>query len=210
MTTTMISSIKLWPSPMVLKWTKNSLLKTVSIKCLVSYLLLYHLCLGVQANFAPPPAPGPSLEFPQPPAPAQETHNAPPPLPSTSPQASASAQPPALDDIKVEYHRASKRPPVIYSFADFTRDEPIAQPAVPDDRSEPWKPFRSRLDFDFAELTHETRMNKGQIQRLLNIIHGVALNKDKFTFNNVDDVDLAWSKAQLLYPSVRHYVASAH
>lgn len=170
-----------------------------------AYIVLFS---GAQEN--PSPAPSPVLETPQPPLPAPGASNTPPPLPSATQQTSPPAPPPALDDIKVEYHKASKRPTMIYSFADFTRDEPIKQTAVPDVSSEPWKPFRSRLDFDFAELTHETHMNKGQIQRLLDIIHGVASKKDEFTFVKVDDVDLAWSKAQLLYPSVRHGIVPVH
>ncbi|KAI0086723.1 hypothetical protein BDY19DRAFT_959866, partial [Irpex rosettiformis] len=72
---------------------------------------------------------------------------------------------------------------------------------IPAGDSEPWRPFNSRLDFDFAELTHETHMNEGQIERLLDIVHRAVSNKDRFTFDNAADVDLAWAKARLLFPS---------
>lgn len=126
------------------------------------------------------------------------------PAAPASPPAHDDHRPPALDDIKVEYHKASGRSPEIYAFEDFTRDEPEADPQLLGLSEEPWKPFSSRLDFEFAELTHEAHMNKGQVSKLLEIIRSITGDKDKFTFKTVDDVDVAWSKAQSLYPSVRH------
>lgn len=128
------------------------------------------------------------------PAPAQAGV---PPIPS------APSRPP-VDSIKVEYHPKSGKEPVnvTYAFEDFTRDQHNVDTGPAD--TEPWRPaFNSRLDFDFAELTHETHMNKGQIKKLLKIVQEIVSNKEAFTFTSVDDVDHAWAKAQVLYPSVR-------
>ena len=116
--------------------------------------------------------------------------------------------PPALDDIKVEYHQASGRRSKIYSFAEFTRDEPIATELPPED-SNPWKPFQTRSDFELAELMHEAHMNKDQSQRLLDIFKDTSPKGDKITFDKVSDVDFVWKKAQLFYPSVRLDIASS-
>lgn len=125
---------------------------------------------------------------------------------STTPSNPPRQPPPAVDSIKVQYHKATGRSPEIYAFEDFTRDQHHIN-SVPVNQ-EPWKPaFNSRLDFELAELAHEVHMNKGQVQRLLNIIHDVAAGKDRFTFVRVDDVDHAWSK---LYPSVRFQPLPCH
>jgi hypothetical protein len=109
---------------------------------------------------------------------------------------------PIRDDIKVEFHRSANLPTAVYAFEEFKRDRGAVNPDLLKDR--PWHPFNSRLEFEFAELTHDAHMNKGQIARLLDIVHRARSRQDTFEFQHYDDVDLAWEKAKLFHPSVSH------
>jgi hypothetical protein len=54
-----------------------------------------------------------------------------------------------LDDIKVEYHPKSRKPLMTYHIHEYTGwyTSPLISPPP-----EPWKPFRSHLDFELEEL----------------------------------------------------------
>ena len=129
--------------------------------------------------------PGPSStstipnRTPSPPTPASPTYN--------------------VDDIKVEHHEASGLGVHVYPFEEFN---PRASDINPDPSDKPWVPFTSRADFEFAELAHEAHLNKGQVTRLLTLIKKISSRQDTFTFHTTDDVDTAWEKAKLQYPSV--------
>ncbi|KAI0091116.1 hypothetical protein BDY19DRAFT_991694 [Irpex rosettiformis] len=117
------------------------------------------------------------------------------------PDASRPTQPPPeVDSIKVEYHRSAGIKPTISSFEAFKRD-PNMPKANLDLLSEPWIPFESRTEFEFAELAHEARLNRSQVTRLLELIKEIAAQKDQFRFKNSDDVDRAWKKAKLRHPT---------
>lgn len=106
---------------------------------------------------------------------------------------------PQMDDIKVEYHYSAASPGVIYPFDSFVRDmaEDEAEPV-----GQPWAPFDSRADFEFAELAHEAHLNKRQVKRLLKLINKLVSKRDRLTFKSPKDVDRAWEKAKLRYPTV--------
>ena len=73
-----------------------------------------------------------------------------------------------LDDIKIEYHPKSGEQEKVFRFHEYTDSCPA--PSVPPNK-EPWKPFRTRLDFEVAELLLDARMNKKHTSRLLALIH---------------------------------------
>ena len=104
-----------------------------------------------------------------------------------------------IDDIKVEFHPAVGIADCVYAFEDFNSRAPDVDPNPSD---KPWVPFASRADFEFAELAHEAHLNKGQVSRLLSLIKKISSRQDTFTFHTSDDVDHAWEKAKLRYPSV--------
>ncbi|KAI0092164.1 hypothetical protein BDY19DRAFT_928654 [Irpex rosettiformis] len=101
------------------------------------------------------------------------------------------------DDIKLEYHHSAHKPADIYAFEDFKRSESEARS---NPIGEPWAPFDSRTEFEFAELAHEARLSKRQIKRLLKLIDKISSRKDRFSFKTSDDVDRAWTKAKQRYP----------
>ena len=108
---------------------------------------------------------------------------------------------PPLDAIKTVYHPSSGRSPRIVKFEDYREQEEN----LPDlaHNTEPWKPFQTKADFEFAELAHEAFMTENQIERLIKLIHSVANNEDKFTFKNNRDLTEAWGKASNLLTPVR-------
>lgn len=101
-----------------------------------------------------------------------------------------------LDDIKVEYHPKSGIPTKVQAFGDFKR-----QPAhysswsAPDPDTRPWRPFKSRLEFDVAEIALKAALNNEQTDRLLDICCRCAQKSEKFTFHNHKDVRAKWDAA---------------
>jgi hypothetical protein len=68
------------------------------------------------------------------------------------------AQAPSEGDIFIEYHPHSRKDPRIVSPGELkeTLDDKEYFPEPPDD--EPWSPFSSREDFDFAQLAHDAKL----------------------------------------------------
>ncbi len=101
-----------------------------------------------------------------------------------------------LDDIKTEYHPNSSRPSTISHFEDYraydrqgAKIPPVLQIIFP---------FRSRADFEFAELALEAALNRKQTERLISIINKCLCGKDAFTFKDQADLDSTWEHASLL------------
>lgn len=100
---------------------------------------------------------------------------------------------PQQDDIKVEYHPHSKIPLTIHRFVDFSRHRSM-EDSVPRSTS-PWEPFRTRLDFEVAEIALEAAMTKDQTNRLFNLLHRSACGKEAFTLQSHDEVRSFWEMA---------------
>ncbi|KAG1761725.1 hypothetical protein EDD22DRAFT_619601 [Suillus occidentalis] len=111
----------------------------------------------------------------------------PPPSGSTSP-----APQHDIDDIKVEYHPSSGIPTKVYRFEDYGRG-PGAPPAVPEADPIPWQPFRTRMDFEVAELAHDAGLSHEQLDRLIRLIH--RSRTELFTLKNRKDVRDMWDAA---------------
>ena len=78
----------------------------------------------------------------------------------------------------------------------------LAEPTEPPD-DEPWRPFRSRDDFEFAEFVHDTALNQSQIDQLIKFIR----RQDKsgsgsFTLQNYNDLKDVLERASKLLTSV--------
>jgi hypothetical protein len=56
----------------------------------------------------------------------------------------------------------------------------------------PWKPFCTRLDFEFSELMLELHMNTGQLATLLSLIQKAIVHPEDFTISSTDDLENAW------------------
>ncbi|KAG1888884.1 uncharacterized protein F5891DRAFT_920355, partial [Suillus fuscotomentosus] len=97
------------------------------------------------------------------------------------------------DDIKIEYHPSSGIEAKVYVFDSFERcaSEFLAPP--PD--GQPWRPFKSRLEFEIAEIMLEVGFNNQQSDRFIKLCHRCAVGKEKFTFKNHKDIHNMWEAA---------------
>ncbi|KAG2135968.1 hypothetical protein DEU56DRAFT_913061 [Suillus clintonianus] len=111
-----------------------------------------------------------------------------------------------LDDIKVKYHPHSKLPTTVHHFSDFSHSC-SSEDQVPRNNS-PWEPFRTRLDFEVAEIALEAAMTKEQTNRLLDLVHRSAGGKDTFTLQSHDEVRSLWEMASQRYTPFQKDVVS--
>ncbi|KAG2034409.1 hypothetical protein BDR03DRAFT_1067511, partial [Suillus americanus] len=101
-----------------------------------------------------------------------------------------------VDDIKVVHHPKSGIPAKVHAFGDFKRH--LAHHSswfAPEPDTQPWRPFKSRLEFDVAELALEAALNNAQTDCLLDICRHCARQSEKFMFQNHKDVCAKWDAA---------------
>ncbi|KAG2034064.1 hypothetical protein BDR03DRAFT_870910, partial [Suillus americanus] len=96
------------------------------------------------------------------------------------------------DDIQVRYHPNSECPTQVYHFEDY-RCGPGAPAAPPKVDPEPWRPFRTRIDFEVAELAHEAALTHEQTDRFIKLIHRSRC--ELFTLRNRKDMRDTWDAA---------------
>jgi hypothetical protein len=80
---------------------------------------------------------------------------------------------------------------VIDRFSTFTRTASLSKLVD----GEPWRPFQSETDFEFAEIAHQATLNKEQTEALLCIIWNISSAGAKFSFKTYSDVRAAWQSA---------------
>jgi hypothetical protein len=104
---------------------------------------------------------------------------------------------PQPDDIKIEYHPNSNRPTEIHHFAEYGRTKtPLDRQDSCLDR-EPWRPFRSRIDFDFAEFALGAALNREQTDTLIRLVHHVQQKQDTFTLASHAELTKTWKEASI-------------
>src|SRR5882757_4491777 len=111
---------------------------------------------------------------------------------------------PKLDDIRIEYHPSSHRLTETIHFDEFGHQEELRSRPLP--FKKPWKPFRSREDFEFAEITLDAAMNREQIDAMINLFHRCIQSQGSFSLNNHNDLCDMWEKSSVLLTPVRAYV----
>ncbi|KAG2344656.1 hypothetical protein BDR05DRAFT_975422 [Suillus weaverae] len=108
------------------------------------------------------------------------------------------------DDIQVQYHPNSQHPTQVFHFKDYGRG-PGAPTVVPLVEPEPWYPFRTRIDFEVAELVLEAALTHQQMDWLFNLIR--RTKSEQFTLQNCKDVRDTWDAASFkLTPFVKEEV----
>ncbi|KIK75303.1 hypothetical protein PAXRUDRAFT_29098 [Paxillus rubicundulus Ve08.2h10] len=96
----------------------------------------------------------------------------------------------AHDTFKTEYHPKSNRSEVIESYSIFGHTEATPKAIIED---EPYHPFLSRANFEFAELTHAAALSKEQTAELLRLISHITSGQSKLNFKSHDNVSKAWA-----------------
>jgi len=109
---------------------------------------------------------------------------------------------PELDSIRTEYHPHSQRPPKLVKFKDFRRQEPAEGRPPKSSLEDPWQPFQSRADFEFAELALEAALNKRQVEKLIGIFEHCKSGQDTFSIKNHKDLRDLWKDASALVTPV--------
>lgn len=97
------------------------------------------------------------------------------------------------EKIKIEFHPQSGKETLIQSLEEFQNKSYTIDPLSLD--SEPWRPFNSRADFEFAEIALQGNLKKDQVEALLNLIKSVASGESKFTLTSYTDLKNSWAKA---------------
>ena len=106
-------------------------------------------------------------------------------------------------DIVIEYHPHSEKGTRILGPQEFKdslnhHSDPIVAPA--DDQ--PWQPFSTREDFDFAELIHDAKLNRKQTERLIKLIQRCQDAPGSFTLQKYNDLQKVLSRAANLLTQV--------
>lgn len=89
-------------------------------------------------------------------------------------------------DIRVEYHPHCGHETKIFEPNDYR--QPVQDTDMPTD-PEPWAPFRTREDFEFAEIALKTGMTRGQIDAMIKLFHRcIEKGEGNFTISNHKDM----------------------
>ena len=111
----------------------------------------------------------------------------------------------SASDIKIEYHKHSSRECETLTFEEFTTAAPV-RVSPPPAGHEPWAPFRTREDFEFAELTRDTRMTRAQVDTLIGLFCRCIENgKDSFTLSSYNEMRKTLEVASERLPKVCLY-----
>lgn len=100
--------------------------------------------------------------------------------------ASAHCITPLDDDIKTEYHPHSGRATRVDHFNEYGFPSADAPRPIPPD--EPWRPFRSRVDFEFAEIALKSHLNRKTVNTLIAMLQACSSGAAKFTLNSHDEM----------------------
>lgn len=99
---------------------------------------------------------------------------------------------PQLDDMRTEYHPHSQRPTTTTPFKEYGRADPARKDTF-DPTSPPWLPFRTRIDFEVADLAHELAMSKTQTETFLSLMRRCSSGETVKIMTHKDLVD-TWDK----------------
>uniref|UniRef100_A0A8H8CJT9 Uncharacterized protein n=1 Tax=Psilocybe cubensis TaxID=181762 RepID=A0A8H8CJT9_PSICU len=133
---------------------------------------------------------------------------------------------PQLYDIKIKHHPRTNEKDQHYTFAEYCElDEAdtsdiINQLSAAPPRSEsqahqlgqnsdsvstnkseseserPWRPFRTHLDFEFAEIFLSSHMSRDKIEVMISLIHRAIKSPRDFTLENNSDLSEIWGFAR--------------
>ncbi|KAJ7509461.1 hypothetical protein B0H11DRAFT_2168801 [Mycena galericulata] len=96
-------------------------------------------------------------------------------------------------EIKRVFHPHTRRSPIFQSFSDYVTSN-VSEHTVPMDQA-PWKPFRTRLDFEVAEFCELAMLNKEMTETLINLIQRCGNNMKDFTLLDHSELNRMWELA---------------
>lgn len=118
---------------------------------------------------------------------------------------SESTHGPELDDILTEYHPITHAPFHCQHFHEYGQTE--AEQPLPPHSEQPWQPFRSRIDFEFAAFALEASLNKKQTDTLISLVQRAVKGEEEFTLSNHAEMQNIWKNASdILTPWTKHII----
>lgn len=113
---------------------------------------------------------------------------------------------PQIDDIKCNYHPSSQRPTTVHHFHEYGLNSKAQPDYIIDD--EPWRPFRTRRDFEFASIALTQSLNENAVDTLLELTYG-AVGRDPsrgaLTLQSYKEMMNIWKLAANKMPGVCSY-----
>ena len=91
------------------------------------------------------------------------------------------------NDIRVEYHPNSGHGVKTFKPDEYCQSVQNTDTMV---EPEPWVPFRTREDFEFAEIALETGMTRKQMDAMIKLFHKcIKMGEGCFTISNYKDME---------------------
>jgi hypothetical protein len=112
---------------------------------------------------------------------------------------------PQKDHIHTEYHEKSGRAAKTSRLEDYRAREPAKVQPPPRGSNlndKPWSPFKSRADFEFAEVTLEAALSKKQIEKLIKISQRCINGEDTFNLTSHREICEIWTDASAMVSPV--------
>ena len=100
----------------------------------------------------------------------------------------------------MEYHPSSGCPPVYQHYQKFCHPNVQVDPAQLS--SQPWWPFKTHLDFLFAQFITDTSLSRTEVKRLLELVDMIKKEESEFTLQKYDDLEKVWTLASKFHVPV--------
>jgi hypothetical protein len=101
-----------------------------------------------------------------------------------------------LNDVKIIYHDNAAKGADLFSFEDYCgipEDTPVVNAPLDE---QPWRPFRTLTDFEFAEIALDAHMNRRQIDAMIKLVIKIVNTPDSFTLSSEKDLSNVWEYAR--------------
>ncbi|PPQ63348.1 hypothetical protein CVT24_006721, partial [Panaeolus cyanescens] len=95
------------------------------------------------------------------------------------------------DSIRTQYHPRSQLPTTVVDFDDY-QARPSPQPHV---FADPYSPFKSRTDFEFAEIALKSALTQDQIDAMIQLFERVKSGQDSFNITSHRHLRETWEAA---------------
>ena len=107
-----------------------------------------------------------------------------------------SSQEPEVDTIRVDFHPHSGKPSEFYSFEDYGKRSLQDDFKLPPG-DKPFQPFRTRGDFEFADLALHASLSNDQTDAFIKLIHRIISGEAKFTLEGSRDLKKMWELSSI-------------
>ena len=108
---------------------------------------------------------------------------------------------PSIDDIRIEYHPHSERPAEILPLKDYQeRQRKIKTPKL--NTHQPWKPFQTRAEFEFAEVALKAGLSKNQADTLILLMKRCIRGEETFEIDSHAHLCEIWNAGAVLHTAV--------